>query len=846
MKKALLLLLLFAAAFAAPSITTSTLPEGKVGSLYSATVQGSCEKPCFFIVSGLPYGLVYYQPGPVPNSLVITGVPQYGYEGEVKVKLVENLSVDRAEKSLTLVIVPPLFADSPPPSVIIPGQEYKYQLMATGGRGSYSWDVVSCNLPSGITLDSSGLVSGIASDSNPVGTYPCLFEVTDSDGDSAHFYTTFYVSYPKGHFKEASGLQEILTSWQVLSILILMLTGALIAVAIMLGKAFSIPTLASWGNVEITQFFVTVFIVIGMIGILTTLDAIVVSLLAGTPYKIDEGGNATLSIQKYGHNYIDKLINNTNKFASLAFESNFESAKKAYKRETIYCTNLINAIPCFQFSASYAKDAYRELDIEYYSYVVGEFSNILTSLLAQKYFLDFAIEIGPLLLFMGIVMRSFFATRSLGGTLMALGLGLFYIYPLMYIVDMATLSMTFYGPDSIASTSSCPAPCSTPLPVAVRVTGNYNVSIFGSAKLEEALGPSASSNLTRGVLQWLDVGSSRYYSCKNLSFSGKVLCPDQCRYLPYPIKDDSCMAPEVQEACYGLREECKVNLLDMTYASTGQCPISCKVHAPMKNDCSECIYEKGSYSKVLPSYCRYAYKNGTSVVPACDTDYKSQCSFNFNNPFKSCMYIFPMPNTDCNKACSTCPEWYRITGLEEKPLSGSITQQIKESCVSCPDECRVSPNGETLSSDLCNIPSCNECPEQCRIRANEGWLDEDECDSDACKQCPLECKSFKPPDEPCSGCLVADEREIYYPPIQLECPSLCSGSSKETEAKVESFLARGEEGTYGKPELKTLGNLMIMAFLLPLFNVFITLLFVKALSEFFGGDIELPGLQKVL
>lgn len=843
MKKALLILVLLSVASGVPSISTSALPEGRVGSLYMATIDGSCQKPCTFVVSGLPYGLIYYQPSSQP-SLVITGVPQYGYNGYVKVKLIEEGSVERAQKELPLSIAPKLLALSSQPPPIVPGREYEHELMAQGGKEPYSWSLLLGELPSGITLGSSGTISGVASTESETGVYSCLFEVRDSGGDAAHLFTTFYVSYPKEHFAGAPGLQEILSSWQVLSVLILLLSGALIAMAVMLGKAFSIPILASWGNVETSQFFVTAFIVIGIIGILTTLDGIVVSLLAGTPYEIAPGENIALSIQAYGKAYLNTLINKTNKFASLAFDSNFEAARRAYKRDSIFCSNLLNFIPCFQFSASYAKDAYRELDIDYYSYVINEFSNILTSLLAQKYFLDFAVEIGPLLLFMGIVMRSFFATRSLGGTFMALGIGLFYIFPLMYIVDEATLSMTYYGPDSIKSSAPCPPPCSTPLPVAVRVTGGYNVSIFGSAELENALGPESASALINGYSAVLDVGSSRYYSCEKLSTTAEAYCPQPCRYIPYPINDDTCMAPKVQEACYALREECKIMLLDITYATANQCPLKCKVRAPMKSDCSPCIY--GSSNTPLPAYCRYIHADGSFVVPACEQYSSFSCPKNVQNPFKSCMYIFTIPDTDCTKQCGSCPPWYRITGLEEKPASGSITQSIKQACIKCPDECRVSPNSESAISELCNIQSCLDCPEQCRIRAKEGWLDAEECEAEACKACPLECKSFSPPDEPCSGCLVADERELYYPPVQLECASLCSGRSKETEARIESFLAMGQEGTYGKPELKTIGNLMIVAFLLPLFNVFITLLFVKSLSEFFGGDIELPGLQRVL
>jgi hypothetical protein len=38
---------------------------------------------------------------------------------------------------------------------------------------------------------------------------------------------------------------------------------------------------------------------------------------------------------------------------------------------------------------------------------------------------------------------------------------------------------------------------------------------------------------------------------------------------------------------------------------------------------------------------------------------------------------------------------------------------------------------------------------------------------------------------------------------------------------------------------------MIPAYLLPLFNIVATLVFIKGLSGLIGGDIEIPGISKI-
>ena len=62
------------------------------------------------------------------------------------------------------------------------GVIYAQQVTVTGGTAPYSWSVVSGALPTGITLSSSGVVSGIPSSS---GSFSFTIQVMDSAASSA-------------------------------------------------------------------------------------------------------------------------------------------------------------------------------------------------------------------------------------------------------------------------------------------------------------------------------------------------------------------------------------------------------------------------------------------------------------------------------------------------------------------------------------------------------------------------------------------------------------------------------------------------------------------------------------
>ncbi len=146
-------------------ITPTTLNNGTNGTFYSQTIQATGGTP--------PYG--WYIPdysSPLPSNLSLS--PTGGLSGALSAMAqsyyfyidVTDSVADYQEVLFTLNVVnPPL-----PPLVItnisLPngnvGMAYNVQLGATGGQSPYTWSLAlgSANPPSGLTLYSTGLISG--------------------------------------------------------------------------------------------------------------------------------------------------------------------------------------------------------------------------------------------------------------------------------------------------------------------------------------------------------------------------------------------------------------------------------------------------------------------------------------------------------------------------------------------------------------------------------------------------------------------------------------------------------------------------------------------------------------
>lgn len=146
------------APYPGPTITTTALPNGTVGSAYGATLQssGGATPTSWHKVSGsLPAGLSLNTNGTISgtptstqtSSFLVRAISATGYRS----------AMDRT-LSISVGTGPSVTTTSLPDGTV--GAGYSAQLQAAGGTAPYSWAVVSGALPAGLSVSSSGLIAG--------------------------------------------------------------------------------------------------------------------------------------------------------------------------------------------------------------------------------------------------------------------------------------------------------------------------------------------------------------------------------------------------------------------------------------------------------------------------------------------------------------------------------------------------------------------------------------------------------------------------------------------------------------------------------------------------------------
>ncbi|MCP5111316.1 MAG: hypothetical protein GY953_10830, partial [bacterium] len=186
--------------------TASPLPEGTEATAYSQSLAAAGGVPPYTwrLVSGsLPPGLALSSAG------AITGTPSQAGAFGFRVRVMDS-EESTTEKAFALTINempadPLVISTTSPLPPGIHGIQYNQTLMATGGVPPYSWTVVQGGVPTGLTLASSGQLSGTPT---AAGRFGFTAEVMDTRETINRRHYTLVINPPAVPAITISGLPD--------------------------------------------------------------------------------------------------------------------------------------------------------------------------------------------------------------------------------------------------------------------------------------------------------------------------------------------------------------------------------------------------------------------------------------------------------------------------------------------------------------------------------------------------------------------------------------------------------------------------------------------------------------
>ena len=774
-----------------------------------------------------------------------------------------------------------------------------------------------------------------------------------------------------GAQERPSLLGGIAKDWQLYTVLAMLLMVGLVALAYAIANAFSLPDLRAWADVELGEIFASALLLIFIMGIVFFIDEAVRGLVAPSFPTACPAGAGGFCPANIAEDYLNSYMESAGKVYRDIMVKNIDKAKEATAGGMTGAQDMMYGYISFRF-----REKPEEMVIvEMYDQLLQDMGTVLGSLSAQGFVLRFmTMRLAPVAIFLGIILRSFFLTRKLGGLLLAFGLGFLIVFPLTYALAWFTLDATVYGGQRAPTgqLTPCPEVCK-PLSRIVEYSGLAPASEVGMEEVRTAAYEDCMDSLGeldeggRSVECVRDAERRRNLciegckergqeeclrGCTGLCREGGLETTEECRggcreyCLSSGIHEppemataeetaawDRCMLPcEAERGCAGKDAEWNA-CFEGCAGDMGCGPDNPELDARCGEECP--LEECGVVSDDPEGYCTAEAEKKISMMGG-ERIVVGGRVFGYC-PLEPCGFPIPYHKSVDAEPCYT-PSWssgeYAVApnicnARWFEPDDPAYAEFDESELYGCPEECRVlaplkpiltmeagrdgyppSPGQTDLGcynrrckeryedeEEYCrdklgcteeNMYSCcirynwpadwackrygTDCPSQCMWITTSGKTDE---------TCPEECKKYMPnyegldspqdplylwennlsektcvyiiPDvvfeepEKCAECaFVAEKGLTFKPQMVFDCATLCGAESSVVMAEDPATMTNKVGGLIGPDEVKSVSKLMIPAYVLPLFNLAVTLMFVMTLSPMLGGDIDIPGIMRMI
>lgn len=662
-------------------------------------------------------------------------------------------------------------------------------------------------------------------------------------------------------------LGDIARDWQIYTILMLMLTVGMVALAYMAANAFSMPDLKAWADVELGEIFASALILIFIIGMIVFIDEGITGLVKSSFPVCGTGGFCPAQI---ADKYLDGYLESAEKLHRDIMVKGIDAGNEATKGSAVGTQDLIYGYISFRYR--YTPEVM--MDVETYDQLLQNLGNAMSAIHAQGFLVKFmTFYVAPLSIFLGIVLRSFFLTRRLGGLLLAFGLGFLIIFPMNYALAWFTLDSMVYGGEKakLGAITMCPEVCRQSDTLVEYENGIPSREV----EMEELQG-----RLYTACLNELHTDESgRDRGCMGACTGGYTAscengCAAQCQRLglvpPHEFVDPTPEWTDCMDACTE-RENCYISAEEKrAYCEENECLV---------------VVDAGSYcNEYVDSQIR-RLSNGTIGIGTCagglPCDEFGYCLMDL------CGYPIPYYKKECKNyamkptICNTRPF---------EPDDPAYFDLTESELYGCPAECRSLPPMKQAGvwwdkdtspgpgdTDKCYNAHCVEedvygncketktyCPSQCMWITTGAYTD---------PTCPETCEFLYPenpmelweqgrendtcvyiiPDvvfeqpELCGECAFVVEKGLTMKPqMIIDCGMLCGAQTGNVMAEDPATMTANIGGMVGPAELISVSKLLVPAYVLPMFALAVTIIFITALSPMLGGDIDIPGMMRLL